>query len=343
MAHSLIYLKKKYPGRMNKDNFVFFIHCPSNSLNNGGVETLHQLGHHLKKNNFKVFISFFPNIDIELIPKKLINYNLNYKNFEDEKNFIHVIPEVETIRTKLIKKGKCVIYWLSVDSYYRRNLDKSFWKNWNYYRKTINKRIFFFNLKKHYHLANSHYANKFLEKKKINSEILKGYISKYFDGEFDILKKKNIILYNPVKDQNHYKKIMQLLPHYEFKALSQMTDLEIKDNYNCSKIFMDLGTHPGRERMPREASMMGCILIVANRGSASNNYDVPIDKLYKMNLNEKNIYDKISDLIENIFTNYKSHLRNFETYNDKISYKSDSKVFDETVREYFQEITKKLS
>jgi hypothetical protein len=343
MAHSLIYLKKKYPGRMNKDNFVFFIHCPSNSLNNGGVETLHQLGHHLKKNNFKVFISFFPNIDIELIPEKLINYNLNYKKFEDEKNFIHVIPEVETIRTKLIKKGKCVIYWLSVDSYYRRNLDKSFWKNWNYYRKTINKRIFFFNLKKHYHLANSHYANKFLEKKKINSEILKGYISKYFDGEFDILKKKNIILYNPVKDQNHYKKIMQLLPHYEFKALSQMTDLEIKDNYNCSKIFMDLGTHPGRERMPREASMMGCILIVANRGSASNNYDVPIDKLYKMNLNEKNIYDKISDLIENIFTNYESHLRNFETYKDKISYKSDSKVFDETVREYFQEITKKLS
>jgi len=343
MAHSLIYLKKKYPGRMNKDNFVFFIHCPSNSLNNGGVETLHQLGHHLKKNNFKVFISFFPNIDIELIPEKLINYNLNYKKFEDEKNFIHVIPEVETIRTKLIKKGKCVIYWLSVDSYYRRNLDKSFWKNWNYYRKTINKRIFFFNLKKHYHLENNHYKNKFLEKKKINSEILKGYISKYFDGEFDILKKKNIILYNPVKDQNHYKKIMQLLPHYEFKALSQMTDLEIKDNYNCSKIFMDLGTHPGRERMPREASMMGCILIVANRGSASNNYDVPIDKLYKMNLNEKNIYDKISDLIENIFTNYESHLRNFETYKDKISYKSDSKVFDETVREYFQEITKKLS
>jgi len=328
---------------MNKDNLVFFIHCPSNSLSNGGVETLHQLGFHLKKNNFKVFISFFPHINKELIPKKLINYNLSYKKFEDEKNFIHIIPEVETIRTKLIKKGKCIIYWLSVDSYYRRNLDKSFWKNWNYYRKTINKRIFFFNLKKHYHLANSHYAYKFLEKKIINSKILKGYISNYFDGKFDISKKKNIILYNPVKDQNHYKKIMQLLPHYEFKALSQMSDLEIKDCYYRSKIFMDLGTHPGRERMPREAGMMGCILIVANRGSASNDYDVPIDKSYKMNLAEKNVYNKIRDLIEDIFKNYENHLRNFETYKEKISYKSDVKIFDETVREYFHEITKKLS
>tara|TARA_B110000444_G_C18359137_1_gene375189 strand:+ start:107 stop:517 length:411 start_codon:yes stop_codon:yes gene_type:complete len=136
---------------------------------------------------------------------------------------------------------------------------------------------------------------------------------------------------------------MQLLPHYEFKALSQMKDSEIKDNYCRSKIFMDLGTHPGRERMPREASMMGCILIVANRGSVSNDYDVPIDNIYKMDLYEKNIYNKIADLTENIFKNYENHLKNFETYKKKISFKNDSKIFDETVRDYFYEITKKLS
>ena len=64
---------------MNKHKLVFFVHCPSNSLNNGGVETLHQLGFHLKKNGFKVFMSFFPHINYELIPQKLINYNLSYK------------------------------------------------------------------------------------------------------------------------------------------------------------------------------------------------------------------------------------------------------------------------
>ena len=43
----------------NNNDFVYFIHCPSNSLNNGGAETLHQLAFHLKKNNLKVFVNYF--------------------------------------------------------------------------------------------------------------------------------------------------------------------------------------------------------------------------------------------------------------------------------------------
>ena len=70
---------------------------------------------------------------------------------------------------------------------------------------------------------------------------------------------------------------------------------------------------------------------------------MPIDNIYKMNLYEKNIYNKIGDLIENIFKNYENHLKNFEIYKEKISFKNDSKIFDETVSEYFHEITKKLS
>ena len=62
-----------------------------------------------------------------------------------------------------------------------------------------------------------------------------------------------------------------------------------------------------------------------------------------MNLKEKNIYNKVANLIENIFKNYENHLTNFEIYKEKISHKNDSQLFDETVREYFQEITKKLS
>ena len=323
----------------NKDNFVYFIHCPSNSLNNGGAETLHQLGFHLKKNNFKVFVNYFPSIDNDLIPEKLLKYNIPSKKFEDEEDTLHIIPEVETSRTKLIKKGKCLIYWLSVDSYYQKNPDKPFWKNWNYYRKSMKQRVFLFKLKKYYHLANSHYAKIFLERKKIKSSILKGYISNYFDGKFDFNKKENIILFNPTKDQIHYKKIMNFFPKFNFKPISQMSNLEIKNFYSKAKIFMDLGTHPGRERMPREAAVMGCILIIANRGSASNNFDVPINNLYKVNIDEKNIYKKVAVLIEDIFKNYDNHLKNFENYKKKVSFENDQNTFDKSVIEIFHNFT----
>ena len=80
---------------------------------------------------------------------------------------------------------------------------------------------------------------------------------------------------------------MDQFPEYEFKALAKMSSNQIKNYYSTSKIFMDLGIHPGRERMPREAAVMGCILIVAKRGSTLNNFDVPIDDLYKIDLIKK--------------------------------------------------------
>ena len=52
-------------------------------------------------------------------------------------------------------------------------------------------------------------------------------------------------------------RIMDQFPEYEFKALTKMSSHQIKNYYSTSKIFMDLGIHPGRERMPREAAVMG--------------------------------------------------------------------------------------
>ena len=77
------------------------------------------------------------------------------------------------------------------------------------------------------HLANSHYAYDFLESKRIKSTILKGYISEFYDGKFDLNKKKNVILFNPTKDHIHYKNIMNQFPEYEFVALANLTNHQI--------------------------------------------------------------------------------------------------------------------
>jgi hypothetical protein len=50
-----------------------------------------------------------------------------------------------------------------------------------------------------------------------------------------------------------------------------------------SEIYLDLGKHPGRERIPREAALARCVVVVANRGSAANDIDMPIPEQYKVN------------------------------------------------------------
>ena len=99
---------------MSKNKISFIIHCPSNSLSNGGAETLHQFAFHLKKNKFNVNVIYFPDENVNL-PDNLLKYNIPITSFKDEYYNINIIPEVETSRTKIVSKGKSVIYWLSVD------------------------------------------------------------------------------------------------------------------------------------------------------------------------------------------------------------------------------------
>ena len=327
---------------MANNKYIFLTHCPSNSLLNGGAETLHQLAFHLKENNYNSYINYFPDIDITNLPDNLLKYQIPKKNFIDDYNIINIIPEVETFRSKLISKGNCIIYWLSIDSYFRKNEDKPFWKNWNYYRKSMKKRVFLFNLKKYHHLANSYYAQEFLNKKKFSTTLIRGYISDFFDGKFDTKKKENIILYNPTKDQTHYKKIKKLFPQYKFVGLSNMSKMELKDMYLKSKIFLDLGTHPGRERMPRESSVMGCVLILANRGSVKNDFDVPVDDIYKFDLKKKDVYLNIGNLIQSIFDNFQSHITSFKKYREEVSNSIDKKKFSNDAKSFALKTIEKL-
>ena len=135
--------------------------------------------------------------------------------------------------------------------------------------------------------------------------------------------------------------IEAIRPEYEFVALSKMSVQQIKNYYSTSKIFMDLGIHPGRERMPREAAVMGCILIVAKRGSTLNSFDVPISDSYKIDLSKNNSYENIGKLISKIFNNYDDHLKDFETYRKQVSYTNDKIIFDEKVISLIQNINKR--
>ena len=86
--------------------------------------------------------------------------------------------------------------------------------------------------------------------------------------------------------------------------------------------------------MPREAASMGCVILVANRGSVRNNFDVPIENVYKIDLSNKKSLKKINYLVDDIFENFEKHLIKFENYRNKISYKNEYQLFDNKVLEF---------
>ena len=80
-----------------------------------------------------------------------------------------------------------------------------------------------------------------------------------------------------------------------------------------SKVYVDFGTHPGKDRFPREAAISGCCILTDKKGSAKFSRDVPISNEYKFEDEDKNI-SKIRNKINFCLTNYDEAIDQFESY-----------------------------
>lgn len=58
--------------------------------------------------------------------------------------------------------------------------------------------------------------------------------------------------------------------------LQNMDRAEIEATLNDCKIFLDCGFHPGKDRVPREAALCGCLPVVRKAGAARFKEDVPL-------------------------------------------------------------------
>jgi hypothetical protein len=85
----------------------------------------------------------------------------------------------------------------------------------------------------------------------------------------------------------------------------QLRELMLK-----SKLYIDFGHHPGKDKFPREAATCGCALITSFNGSARFFQDVMIDPQYKFD----DTIEGVSELIKDIFDNFETHFHNFDLY-----------------------------
>lgn len=102
-------------------------------------------------------------------------------------------------------------------------------------------------------------------------------------------------------------------------------------------MYIDFGTHPGKDRIPREAALRNCIVLTNRNGAADNDVDVPIPNEYKIHSVLSNL-GKIREQIHYALSNYDVETKKFDSYRDVIS--KEKQVFDDSVKNVFSEIEK---
>lgn len=282
----------------------------------GGPELCHQFAHSLIKMGIEAHIYYYKTGGRQArAPKEFEHYNVPSVNGLHGCDVL-VVPE---IRTDLLRKSKAkykVVWWQSINNYYKYFLVGTSLKRRLLGKNILTLKDFLHN--EYIHLAQSYYAELHLETLGVKNIFpLKDYLSDEFNQLEKPIRRENRVLYNPKKGAHIYDVLLpRLKDKFEFVPLQGYTRNELINLMLSSKVYLDLGEHPGMDRMPREAMLCGCIPICRMSGSAANFKDVPVPGSLKI---ERNV-DAIS--LERVLTesldNYENILPSMGGYIDFI-------------------------
>lgn len=337
-----------------------YVACPAN-VATGGPELLHQLVFELNNMGINAYMYYYDLIENQSpIHEAYAKYKNKYVIDIDDsnKNYL-IVPEV-IFAIALLKKYvhiNKIIWWLSVDNHFlpiyttnkkyffiqrvvnkflnneKYNIERLALNKFNHSNKKVSKKI----LKDvKYHFYQSYYAEAFLKSNRISSENL-FYLSDYLNQDFltiqtDYSLKENIVVYNPKKGYEFTRELIEQAKHIKFIAIQNMTRDEVVSLLQKAKVYIDFGNHPGKDRIPREAAILGCCIITNRQGSANFSADVPIPKTYKFEEKPENISD-ILKKIDYCFANFTSSVAEFTQYRKLI--KNEPKIFIEDIKNIF--------
>lgn len=257
-----------------QDGFVQLI-APAH-FTSGGPEVTHQLGATLIKLGVPVRVTYTGIRRNEVgkfesfvspggCPEQYKKYGIPEEPiFHDDDRNVVVLPQTWASGCRGFHKARVAIWWLGVPE---GHTFLDFFDGHDPGKSVV-------------HLYQSEHARRFVEAAGYKSLRLVDHLS---DRHFEPRthgRRVNAVLYNPAKGTDRIELLMKRarerrLP-IDWVAIHGMTEDHVAQVMSASKVYVDFGTHPGMDRMPREAAMAGCCVITGMRGSAGYDQDVPL-------------------------------------------------------------------
>jgi len=334
-----------------------YIHTPCNFAT-GGVELLHQLAHYLRNNGVDAFTVLFGN-GPHTIHSEYLKYNVccvEADSIENSSDCLEIYTENmgEALLANDRKTDK-FMWWLSVDNFYKLSNDRiCLWDLyiWNkqlwreelkyrvnlslYYRRNeFKNKVGLLEFKKKCVCFGyqCEYIHKHLEKAGIKNAVP---LSDYINSDFSIVHKtvrEDIVLYNPSKGMEFTQKLISFAPAINWVPIVGYDRKSLYELLSRSKLYIDFGNHPGKDRLPRECAMMGCCIITGMKGSAAYQSDVDIPSEYKFDESTSSVYE-IVEKIRFVVDNYEEYKKHFDNYRQRIL--KEKAVFEIEVTKLFK-------
>jgi hypothetical protein len=138
-----------------------------------------------------------------------------------------------------------------------------------------------------------------------------------------------VIAYNASRGAEYVLPVIERLAHFRWVGLAGMSREQVYATLSEATIYLDLGHHPGKDRMPREAAIRGAITVTGTRGSSGFFEDVPISE--KVDGSDPG---GVVRLLELIMESPGQYYKKQEPYRTKIV--MEKEVFDTEVRKAFK-------
>lgn len=345
---------------MTKTKIDTIIICSAGDVITGGVNSLHNLCKSLQQNGFNAVMYYFNPDETILNNHQITSYEVpRIYELHDQPNNLIVVPETLVSYLLQFKQAKKMVYWLGLN-YFFKNPDWRFPFNIKLFRKLIScrsyagyssglweesKRKLNEFAKSHFdmwndeviHLSNSYFVADYCQRKgSQNSFVLHNPIrQEFYDHQPNFSEREKLILFGPKTPQRIINKLKKRLPDFSIIRLKKLPLKKVHDLMSKAVIFAEFGNYSGRDRMPREAVMLGCNIFMNTRGTAAFENDFKIPRKYTIADSPENIPYILEQLTE-CAVNYNEYKSDFDEFREQL--KLEQQNFISNTQKVFQQI-----
>lgn len=295
---------------MHSSGQIFVVY--PRGLRTGGPEALHQLVDMLRSLGRDAYLVAHPTTATAERVSQFSHYDApEAASVVDSAENLVVTPEVFVDDLFSIKNAERICWWLSIDNSptfmirslrqrVRSNASDPFLLQASRWVRSGRMPIDILRFKRSsiHHAVQSSYAWSFLfSRLGVVPSLLSDYTtlgdSDPSDGS--VSRNNRLVAFNPTKGGDIVEDIRRAAgPDLEWRPLQKMSRNEVIRTLHESGFYLDLGYHPGKDRMPREAAMCGALTVVGRRGSGAFFSDVPIPWEHKVTPGRDEVADAVS-------------------------------------------------